>query len=507
MEIKFSKILELNSELASIVDQLNVKIKKPFTIKTKVIYDGKGDMLDTFDSVLQQADRLLIQCEKNIILIDDKSNQVISQSLCENFCFVDSLTNGSVKQHLKDSSPLRAFTSIADFNLRINQLLLLDNKNKTHSCVYIYKFDKGKKTKCIGVVQSQLGHKASHNMLLDNLLDGNLAVEVELCQLYSFLGKSNDFYCSKPKFNFTSDEHTIGAVNEIIKSFVQIARKNEAGIINDVDTEFLHDYRVSLRKVRSVLSLFKGVYDGDDTTEFGNLFSKIMRETNRLRDFDVYLRDRESYFSLLPRSMYDGLNKLFDMITHDRKIEQKHVANFLMSDEYHRSIECIEHKFKHSTGIKNGPLAHGAAFIRVCHLIWRRYHKVCKIARGVKSETPNNTVHKLRIQCKKLRYLMEFFVHLFPEDKIGQLVKSLKMLQDNLGRFNDLSVQQTSLQSLLNDHSSRDTCDIKLTDSVEGLITVLQHNQMQERDKVMQNFNKFDSPEILTLFTTLFKNK
>jgi len=67
-----------------------------------------------------------------------------------------------------------------------------------------------------------------------------------------------------------------------------IARQNEDGIKADYDTEFLHDYRVSLRKVRSVLSLFKG-----ENIALKQAFSDIMKGTNQLRDLDVYLLDKQ----------------------------------------------------------------------------------------------------------------------------------------------------------------------------------------------------------------------
>ncbi len=508
MEIEFSEIFELNGALTSVIDQLSVKIARPFRIKANVIYDGKGVMLDTFDSVLQQADRSLIQYQKNIILFDEELNLIITQPVLEDWRFTRELTHGAVKQRLKDvSPPLRAYTAIADFNFCISQLMLLDDGNKTHSCVYAYTFNNRKKTKCVTVVQSQQGYESGHAMVVDNLATTDLATEIQRFKLYSFFNKNTDIYCSKPHFAITSDAHAIGAVNELIKTFIQIARKNEAGIIHDVDTEFLHDYRVSMRKVRSALSLFKGVYDRNDITEIRHVFSKIMKTTNHLRDFDVHLCDQDAYFSILPRPQHDGLKMFFDIIAHDRNIEQNHVAHFLMSHDYESSLAEIELKFKHSDRIREGPLAHDYAADVACSYIWKRYRKICEFSRSINSDTSKETVHKLRIQCKKLRYLMEFFKCLFPEDQIGPLIKSLKILQDNLGRFNDLTVQQISLQHRLREHSNNNHCEMKLVDSVSTLITVLDQQQSKERHEIIDHFSVLDSPEIRTCFKTLCKKR
>ena len=84
-----------------------------------------------------------------------------------------------------------------------------------------------------------------------------------------------------------------------------------------------------------------------------------------------------------------------------------------------------------------------------CRLVLKRYGKVCKIARSIDGKTADDVIHQLRIHCKKLRYLMEFFSPLFPENEIKTLIKSLKVLQDNLGNFNDYSVQQKFLRHVL----------------------------------------------------------
>ena len=61
-------------------------------------------------------------------------------------------------------------------------------------------------------------------------------------------------------------------------------------------------------------------------------------------------------------------------------------------------------------------------------------------------ESPAEALHELRKQCKKLRYLMEFFQSLFPKEQIKQLIKILKGLQDNLGEHQDLEVQEHTLK-------------------------------------------------------------
>ena len=64
----------------------------------------------------------------------------------------------------------------------------------------------------------------------------------------------------------------------------------------------------------------------------------------------------------------------------------------------------------------------------------------------IDDDSPDEALHRLRIDAKKLRYLLEFFRALYPPKEIGAVVGALKSLQDNLGDFNDLSVQQGAMR-------------------------------------------------------------
>src|SRR4029079_10709591 len=57
-------------------------------------------------------------------------------------------------------------------------------------------------------------------------------------------------------------------------------------------------------------------------------------------------------------------------------------------------------------------------------------------------------LHDLRKQGKELRYLLESFGSLFPAATVKPLVRTLKDLQDTLGRFQDREVQADYVREL-----------------------------------------------------------
>jgi CHAD domain-containing protein len=113
-------------------------------------------------------------------------------------------------------------------------------------------------------------------------------------------------------------------------------------------------------------------------------------------------------------------------------------------------------------------------------------------------------LHDLRIDCKKLRYLLEFFVSLFPAEEMKQLIKQLKGLQENLGDFNDLSVQQEFLGDYLAGITPRTPQSVMLAAATGGLISRLAADHQRVRSEFLGVFKVFGSKENRARFETLF---
>ena len=137
-------------------------------------------------------------------------------------------------------------------------------------------------------------------------------------------------------------------------------------------------------------------------------------------------------------------------------------------------------------------------------IISRRYKKILKAGREITAKTPDEKLHRLRIQGKKLRYSLEFFASLFPKKEIRHVIKQLKRLQENLGDFNDLSVQQDMLHQYLKSLRLGSRRNFELATAIGGLLTNLYHEQCQIRKDFIATFSRFSSRENVTLFKKLF---
>lgn len=483
--------------------KLTKALQPHFTIAIETGEEEKGVLLDTFDEELKNSDKMLLQHGKSLLLLNIKTGQILKQNGKARHLCLPALKEGDVKNGLQNISELRALLPMATFTCTPSLRKMLDDEGKTVARLHCFRFKKKKGEEDIIVMCQPI---RGYDEEFDKLVAALKKLTVNTNSPHETLQIKSNGYCAKPDIALDPQTAITQTTNQIICTFIEIARQNETGILTDHDTEFLHDYRVSLRKVRSVISLFKGVYALETTTQLKEDFASLMQVTGRLRDLDVYLLDKEHYFSLVPPATHEGLHIMFDAFEKERAQMHKTICKALTSKAYEKKISSLAAGFAGSewpSGAKSE--VNSLQFGR--KVIMKRYSKVCTIARSITRFTPDETVHELRIHCKKLRYLMEFFTPLFNRKKIKSLIKSLKILQDNLGRFNDYSVQQGSLAVFLDTHPIKGANGIKVAESIGALTAMLNLLQQKERDQVMANFARFDSEETRELFQNLFTSK
>jgi CHAD domain-containing protein len=465
-------------------------------------------LLDSFDQSLHKEQQMLIETDGELALYHDSGP--VTQDARRNGQLVADLAPGPVKDALQRLSPLRSLLSIGTGTASRRQLSLTDDEGKTRARVELVMLrPQGNGTPVtLTSLQGLRGYDNAMRALREHIATVAGPGLDDVSGITAVLFPANIPYVAKPVLRADPNDTAFRAAGEIISAYLDVARRNEAGIIADHDTEFLHDYRVALRKIRSVVSLFKGVYSDEQTEALKVAFSDLMAPTGRLRDLDVYLLGCNDYYAMLPETLHEGLTLMFQMFAEERQREQKQIAKWFQSARYRDSITALEALFAAPETLATGPEADHQAYSYACALIWKRYRKVCKIAATIMADTPDEQVHELRISCKKLRYLMEFFAPVLPGRELKLLLKPLKDLQDNLGLFNDYSVQQVALQNVMNHHPSKGRKqDLMLAQSIGALIAVLHGRQKEEREKVTSTFARFDSPETRWMFRDLFYGK
>jgi CHAD domain-containing protein len=100
-------------------------------------------------------------------------------------------------------------------------------------------------------------------------------------------------------------------------------------------------------------------------------------------------------------------------------------------------------------------------------------------------------LHQLRITCKKLRYLVEFFRDLYPARHMNPLLRTLKQVQENLGATQDLAVQRTWLHDLDEELAARGLLSEATHRQIAHLMETLDTQQQAARATFPEAFARF----------------
>ncbi len=508
-----SKFFELND--SDNINEFIEKIRVAFTTTEEKPKIKNQLYFDTFDWKLLRKDLTLFRESQNFYLssLDNKVQiDKIEVNKKNSLSFWQDFPDSTLKEKLKTNLSIRAITQIINLETREKVIKILNDNEKTVVMVSlnkVYRFNRSNKifiSNEVRVIPIR-GYEDEFAKVVDFMPDLGLK-ETKKNLISSILedkkNKSGN-YTGKLNITLTREMTATDAAKTIFFDLVKTVKQNEDGIKKNIDTEFLHDFRVAVRRIRSALTQIKEVFPEKDVKRFKKNFAILGKNTNRLRDLDVYLLEKEKYTQMLSDDLSSGLETVFTKLTHERKTEQKKLTRFIKTEKYKKIIINFEtYLEKTSSDSQNAPNSNVKILELACRFIWKKYNQILKKGRKINDSTPDPVLHELRIECKKLRYLLEFFSSLFPENETSIIIKHLKKLQDNLGDFNDLYVQQQSLKEMLNKFDTKPDQLKQVSASIGGLIAILFQKQKDVRKEFSKSFGELDNEDSSKLFRKLF---
>ena len=261
-------------------------------------------------------------------------------------------------------------------------------------------------------------------------------------------GGRPDGASSKPRVPLREGMTAGHAAGLVLSRLADAAEANVAGTLDDLDTEFLHDLRVAIRRSRSVLRELKGVFPPARLARERAELRWAQAVTGPVRDLDVQLLEWDELAALVPADRAAGLAPLRRLLDARRRRELAALRRGLRSARFKAAL--VGWRELATAGERPGeagPLAavpiEAVAGARIRHV----YGRMVRDGRAIGADTPDEALHDLRKRGKELRYLLEFFGDLYPAKVVKPMVSDLKDLQEVLGRFQDRSVQMDALRA------------------------------------------------------------
>ena len=313
-------------------------------------------------------------------------------------------------------------------------------------------------------------------------------------------GKSTTEYSNKLNLSLEPEMTAEQALKRVLLRLLDILQQNTAGSKRGRDIEYMHDYRVAIRKTRSALTQVEQVLPQDQTARYNRFFSGLGKLTNPIRDLDVFLLKLEKYRKWLKKPARRNLEPVQSYLAHIREAAQQEFIKTLETREY-RDLVGEWREYLESSRPTRLPLENTQTPVgRLAgELIWDMYRLALDEGNAITDESRAEALHELRKTCKKLRYLMEFFQSLYPANKICELIQAMKGLQDNLGEFNDLHVHAVILKKFI-----KQSKDKPANKACKQLIKALKNKQARTRDRFAKRYAAFASIENQNRFRELF---
>ena len=481
--------------------------KEPTVVENFTIYD-------TFDWRLFHKSLVFYTSGSKLFLRKLSNNKFYHSAQCTSLpVFIWDFPDGELKEHLAPIMKIRGLLKLVDVYSRSTTYRILNRDEKTVARL-VYEDLRSSSVKNASALAKNVwlkpveGYPKYSRKLFKQFEKAGLSISKEEDIYFKALklaGKKPGSYSAKVDIQLDPAMRSDEATKSILRFLLQIMQINAAHIYKDLDTEFLHDFRVAVRRTRSALGQIKSVFATKTTDRFKKDFAFVGKLTNELRDLDVYLLNEDSYKALLPPVLRDDIDPLFEYLHKKRSRALQNVIRNLKTKRYAGIIDAWE-AFLNAPpqDFPDAKKAELPISDLACKRIYKKYLSVVEGGNQILDNAEDEMLHVLRIHCKKLRYLMEFLCSLFPPKKIKVLIQQLKKLQGNLGDFHDLCVQEEYLLNIAREMPANNLQTKKALVAIGCLIGTLDRERQIAKDAFTKKFTDFSSPANRGLFQDLF---
>ncbi len=474
----------------------------------QAVRQESGALLDTFDGLIYRSGAYLQARHEGgkrlFELISLEGHTIACAPVAKRAAFAVDLPCGELREQLSQRAGVRRLLTRARLDTSVIEYRVLDGLDKTvarvaHTCGTIAANQADGVSARLPHTVSLLplrGFEQQGEVIAAALSEGSWSrVACPYPHWMSAAGLAPEGDAPKHEIALDGAGASIAGVCHVLKSYQHSMRINESGTREDVDAEFLHDFRVAVRRTRSLMARMKKVFDARRLQHFRAEFSWLGALTGPTRDLDVYLLGFDGYRVGLSEAENQALDVLQRFLRKDKSKEQRLLARGLASARY---VQLQQDWGRFIADAPNGTLTKtaGQSLQQVANgAIGKQLQRVRKLGRSITPDTPAAAVHALRIECKKLRYLLEAFGSLYGGAESKALTSALKRLQTTLGDFNDYEVQVHRLRDFAARMAASQKSAVPYdTFMVMGrLVERLQSLQGEAREEFHERWRQFDS--------------
>ncbi|WP_407343679.1 CHAD domain-containing protein [Pengzhenrongella phosphoraccumulans] len=300
------------------------------------------------------------------------------------------------------------------------------------------------------------------------------------------------------------DRPAVVVLTDALIAFEAAMRANLPGVLADVDTEFLHEFRVALRRTRTTLRLGRSVVPARWRSDWEPEFAWVGALTTPVRDLDVYVLGLPTMAGWLVAADPADLRPFALHLARRRSAARATMVRGLRSARFRRlqtgwdmalaelAAESVDGRPGGAAGEDGGEAGNDviSAGVLAGRQLDRAHRRVVRDGTSISAASPADDLHRLRGRCKALRYALEVFEPVAEPRTGRKAIADLKGLQDVLGRFQDAEVQHRALREFADEMMLEGVPAAALL-ALGELITHLDAEQARARREFDRAFTDF----------------
>jgi CHAD domain-containing protein len=424
------------------VDAVAAALRPKFELASGPEQTASHTWLDTFDWRLHSAGISLHFADAGPLIMELSDGSRLQAPLAgvKWPAQADALPAGPIRDALAPLIAPRALMPVVTVHSASREARVLDAEEKTVARLLTESVDDG--TSQLRV-QPLRGYDSAGDRItrLLSRVDGFSAVSTTPYDLALTHADRTPTNGSAPT-QLRPESSAVAAISRMLTEFAAAIEENVPGTIASIDTEFLHDLRVAVRRTRSILKLVGDVLPDNLAERFAQDFKWLGDLTTPVRDLDVYLLELDSMSARLTSADPGDLDPFRSFLVKHRGAERRRLVRGLRSKRFENLLGDWRAELDEAADGEDGPTVAMLARGR----LRRAYRKAAQRGARISAESPSDDVHALRKRCKELRYLLEVFKPVCDSSAHRALLKELKSLQDTLGDFQDGEVQREAVR-------------------------------------------------------------
>ena len=310
------------------------------------------------------------------------------------------------------------------------------------------------------------------------------------------LGRHPADYTSGVDAEITASMPASVAVARLLLRLLDTLEQNVDGVLRDIDTEFLHDLRVAVRRSRSAIKLLGEVLPADLARHYAAEFKWLGDLTTPTRDLDVHLLGFDSMTAQLAAASPADLEPFRAFLVRRRAREVRRLAAALRGPRF-RAITYDWRKVLleiRDTGASRRRRREPTAAELALRTTERAFRRIAAHGAAITADSPPESLHDLRKRAKELRYLLEFFASLHDPVAYRKVVGELKSLQDCLGDFQDSQVQREEIHTMADAMLAERAAPAATLLAMGEIAAKLTLSQTEARADFARRFARFAGP-------------